>query len=84
MKLRDYLFEVGQFSYGKCVRNGRYKKSALVEKYTADIPRPVLRSHIAHDCERMIETARTDPCAISYSDLLKAHLERRNAQTLER
>ena len=84
MKLRDYLFEVGQFSYGKCVRNGRYKKSALVEKYTADIPLPDLRTHIAHDCERVMTTAGTDSCAISYPDLLKAHLDRRNAQTLER
>ena len=80
MKLRDYLFEVGQFSYGKCLRNGRYKKSALVEKYTADIPLPDLRSHIAHDCERMIKTAGTDPCANSYPDLLKAHLDKRTAE----
>ena len=57
MKLRDYPFEVVQFSCGKCLRNGRYKKSALIEKYTADIPLPDLRSHIAHDCERMMTTA---------------------------
>ena len=79
MKLRDYPFEVVQFSCGKCLRNGRYKKSALIEKYTADIPLPDLRSHIAHDCERMMTTAGTNPCAISYPDLLKAHLDRQQA-----
>ena len=26
MKLRDYPFQVVQFSCGKCLRNGRYKK----------------------------------------------------------
>ena len=70
MKLRDYPFEVVQFSCGKCLRNGRYKKSALIEKYTADIPLPDLRSHIAGDCERMLNKAVTDPCAISYPGLL--------------
>ena len=79
MKLRDYPFEVVQFSCGKRLRNGRYKKSALIEKYTADIPLPDLRSHIAHDCQRMMTTAGTDPCAISYPDLLKAHLDRQRA-----
>ena len=54
MKLRDYPFEVVQFSFGKCLRNGRYKKSALIEKYTADIPLPDLRPHIAHDYQRVI------------------------------
>ena len=81
MELCDYPFEVVQFSCGKCLRNGIYKKSALIEKYTADIPLPDLRPHIAHDCQRMMTTAGTDPCAISYPDLLKAHLDRRTAET---
>ena len=55
MKLRDYPFEVVQFSCGKCLRNGRYKKSGLIEKYTADIPLPDLRSHIAHYDQRINE-----------------------------
>ena len=55
MKLRDYPFEMVQFSCGKCLRNGRYKKSALTEKYTADIPLPDLRTHIAQDCQRLIK-----------------------------
>ena len=55
MKLRDYPFEVVQFSCGKCLRNGRYKKSALIEKYTADIPLPDLRTHIAHYDQRINE-----------------------------
>ena len=81
MKLRDYPFEIVQFSCGKCLRQGRYKKTALIEKYGADTPCPDLRSHIAHDCERMLKTAGTDPCAISYPDLLKAHLDKRIAET---
>ena len=44
-------------------------------------PLPDLRSHIAHDCQGMMTTAGTDPCAISYTDLLKAHLHRRAAKT---
>ena len=48
---------------------GKYKKSALIEKYTADIPLPDLRTHIADYCDRMMKTAGTDPCAISYPDL---------------
>ena len=83
MKLRDYPFEVVQFSCGKCLRNGRYKKSALIEKYTADIPLPDLRSHMAQNCQPMKKTAGTDPWGISYPDLLKAHLDRRTAQTPE-
>ena len=83
MKLRDYPFEVVQFSCGKCLRNGRYKKSALIEKYTADIPLPDLRTHIAHDYRRIMKTAGTDPCGISYLVLLKAHLDGRNAETPE-
>ena len=79
MKLRDYPFEVVQFSRRKCLRNGRYKKSALIEKYTGDIALPDLRSHIAHDCQRMMTTAGTDPYAISYPDLLKAHMDRQRA-----
>ena len=54
MKLRDYPFEVVHFSCGKCLRNGGYKKFVLIEKYTADIPLPDLRTHIAHDCQRVI------------------------------
>ena len=61
MKLRDYPFEVVQFSCGKCLRNGRYKNSALIEKYTADIALPDLRTNIACDCERMLNKAGTDP-----------------------
>ena len=57
MKLRDYPFEVVQYSCGKCLRNGRYKKSVLIEKYTADIPLPDLRAHIARDCQKMMTTA---------------------------
>ena len=57
------------------------KKPALIEKYTADIPLPDLRSHIADACERVVKKAGTDPCAISYPDLLKAHLDRRTAET---
>jgi len=79
MKLRDYPFEMVQFSCGKCLRNGRYKKSTLIEKYTAGIPLPDLRSHIAGACERMLNKAGTDPCSISYPDLLKAHLDRQRA-----
>ena len=79
MKLRDYPFDVVQFSCGKCLRNGRYKKSALIEKYTADIPLPDLRSHIAHDCELMMTTAGTDPYVILYPVLLKAHMDRQRA-----
>ena len=70
MKLRDYPFEVVQFSCGKCLRNDRYKKSALIEKYTADIPLPALRSHIASDSERTRNKAGIDPFAISYKKLL--------------
>ena len=81
MKLRDYPFEVVQFSCGKCLRNSKYKKSSLIEKYTADIPLPDLRSHIAHDCQRLTTTAGTDPCGILYLDLLKAHLDARTAET---
>ena len=55
MKLGDYPLEVAQFSCGKCLRNGRYKKSALIEKYTADIPLPDLRTHIAHYDQRINE-----------------------------
>ena len=73
------VFDVVHFSGGKCLRNLRYKKSALIEKYTADIPLPDLRSHIAYDFRRMMTTAGTDPCAISYPDLLKAHLDRQRA-----
>jgi hypothetical protein len=79
MKLRDYPFEMVQFSCAKCLRSGRYKKSALIDKYTADIPLPDLRSLIAYDCERMLNKAGTDPCSISYPDLLKAHLDRQRA-----
>ena len=70
MKLRDYPFEMVQFSCAKCLRSGRYKKSTLIGKYTADIPLPDLRSLIADDCERMLNKAGTDPCAISYPGLL--------------
>ena len=84
MKLRDYPFEVVQFSCGEGLRNGGYKKSALIEKYTAGIPLPNLRSHIAHDCQRIMPTAGTDPCPFSYPELLKAHLDRqREAGTAE-
>ncbi len=79
MKLCDYPFEVVQFSCGKCLRSGRYKKSALIEKYTADIPLPDLRSHIAHDCERMMTTVGTNLWAISYPYLLKANLDKQRA-----
>ena len=79
MKLRDYSFKVVQFSGGKCLRDGRYTKATLIEYYTADIPLPDLRSHIANDCQRMMTTAGTDPCAVSYPDLLKAHLDRQRA-----
>ena len=54
MEVRDYAFEVVQFSCGKCLRNGRNKISALTEKYTVDIPLPDLRTHIAHDCQPMM------------------------------
>ena len=70
MKLRDYPCKMVQFSCGKCLCNGKYKKSALIEKYTSDIPLPDLRSHIAGDCERMLNKAGTNPCAISYPGLL--------------
>jgi len=70
MKLRDYPFEMVQFSCAKCLRSGRYKKSTLIEKYTADIPLPDLRSHIADDCERMLNEVGIDPYAISYQELL--------------
>ena len=79
MEVRDYPLEVVQFSCGKCLRNGRYKKSTLIDKYTADIPLPDLRSHIAGGCERMQNKAGTDPRSISYTDLLKAHLDRQRA-----
>ena len=79
MKLRDYPFEVVQFSSGKCLRKGRYKKSSLIKKYTADIPLPDLRTHIAHDCQRMTTTAGPDPCEITYPDLSKVHLDRQLA-----
>jgi hypothetical protein len=75
VKFRDYPNQMVQFSCAKCLRSGRYKKSALIEKYTADIPLPDLRNHIASDCERMLNKAGTDPCGISYPDLLKAHLD---------
>ena len=70
MKLRDYPFEMIQFSCGKCLRNGRYKKSTLIDKYTADIPLPDLRSLIADDCERMLNKAGTNPFTNSYPGLL--------------
>ena len=79
MKLRDYPFKVVQFSCGKCLRKGRYKKSTLIDKYTADIPLPDQCSHIAGGCERMPNKAGTDPRSISYTDLLKAHLDRQRA-----
>ena len=79
MKLRDYPFEGVQFSFAKYLSICRYKKFALIEKYTADILLPDLRSHIAGDCERMLNKAGTDPCSISYPDLLKAHLDRQRA-----
>ena len=69
MKLRDYPFEVVQFSCGKCLRNGRYKKSALIEKYTADITLPDLRSHIAGDYESMRD-AEINSSAISNQKLI--------------
>ena len=81
MKFREYPFEIVQFSCGKCLRRGRDKKTALIEKFGADTPYPDLRSHIAHDSERMMKTAGTDPCGISYLDLLKANLDRRTAET---
>ena len=59
MKLRDYPYDVVQFSCGKRLRNGRYKKFALIERYTADIPLPDLRSHIAGDCERIMDKVGT-------------------------
>ena len=80
MKLRDYPFEMVQFSCAKCLRSGRYKKSRLIEKYTADIPLFDLRSHIAGDCERMLNKAGTNHCAISYRDLLKAHSVRQRTE----
>ena len=76
MKLRDYPFEMVQLSCAKCLRSGRHKKSSPIYKYTADIPLPDLRSHIAGDCERMLNKAGTNLCAISYPGLLKAHLDR--------
>ena len=79
MKVRDYPSEVVQFSFGKCLRNGTHKKFTLVDRYTADIPLPDLHSQIAHDCQRMMTTAGTDPYVNSYRDLLKAHLDRRTA-----
>ena len=57
MEVRDYPFEVVQFSCGKGLHNGKYKKSVLIEKYTADIPPPDLRAHIARDYQRMMTTA---------------------------
>ena len=80
MKLRDSPFEVVQFSCRKCFRNGRYKKAKLIEKYTADIPLPDLRSHISGDCERMLNEARINPCVISYRELMKAYLDTMNAR----
>ena len=74
MELRDYPFEVVQFSCGKCLRNGRYKKSALIEKYTADIPLPDLRSHIAGDCERMttqVNDVDVENVTFGYPQILK-------------
>ena len=75
MKLRDYPFEVVQFSCSECFRNGKYMKAKLIEKYTADIPLPDLRSHISGDYERMLNEARATPCAISYPELMKAYLD---------
>jgi hypothetical protein len=72
MKLRDYPFEMVQFSCAKCLRSGRYKKSSLIEKYTADIPLPDLRSHIAGDCERMLNKAGTDLKRVSFPDFVTA------------
>ena len=69
MKLGDYPLEVVQFSCGKSLRNGRYKKSSLIKKHTADIPLPDVRSHIAGNCERMLSKAGTNACAISYPGL---------------
>ena len=82
MKLRDYPFEMVQFSCAKCLRSGRYKKSTLIDKYTADIPLPDLRNHIASDCERMLNKAGTDPCGISYPELMKAFLDRQRTAGL--
>ena len=72
MKLRDYPFEVVKFSCGKSLLNGRYKKTALIEKNTADIPLPDLRSHIAHDCQRTTKMGRTDPYSVLYLEVLRA------------
>ena len=62
MRLRNYPFGVVQFSCGKCLRTGRYKKSALIEKYTADIPLPDLRSHIAHEYKKIFNV-----CEVKYT-----------------
>jgi hypothetical protein len=70
MKLRDYPFEIVQFSCAKCLRSGRYKKSTLIKKHFADIPLRDVRSHIAGDCERMLNKAGTNPCTNSYPGLL--------------
>ena len=82
LKLRDYPNQMVQFSCAKCLRSGRYKKSTLIEKYTADIPLPDLRNHIASDCERMLNKAGTDPCGISYPELMKAFLDRQRTAGL--
>ena len=79
MKLRDYPFELVQFSCAKCLRSGRYKKSSLIYKYTADIPLPDLPSHIAGDCERILNKAGTDPRGISDPESMKAYLNTKNA-----
>ena len=71
LKLRDYPFELVQFSCAKCLRSGRYKRSSLIEKYTDNILLPDLRSYIAGGCERILNSARTDPWSISYPGLLR-------------
>ncbi len=76
-KVNTYPFDSVQFSCGKCLRQGRYTKANLIERFGGDMPCPDLRRHIAHDCPKMMKEAGTDPCAISYPDLLKAHLDRR-------
>jgi hypothetical protein len=74
MRLSDYPLDVVNVSCGKCVRQGRYKKQTLIERFGGAITVSDLRWKIAADCSKAIDRQLgADPCGIVYPDLLDGY-----------
>ena len=73
-ELLVYPFEIVQLSCGECLRNGKYTKPALIEKYIGQIPPTDLPLHIVDSYESWFYQTRVDTPTGSYPRFMDACL----------